>query len=647
MYRFMQLVNRNYGVQLSGYADLHQWSINHLADFWQTLWQWADVSAAAQGQRVLVDGHQMPGARWFPEARLNYAENLLRYRDDQTALVFVDENLHRQSLTYQDLYQQVAQLASALRHAGIQPGDRVAGFMPNTIATVVAMLATASIGAVWSSCSQDFGVLGVLDRLSQIQPRILFTCNGYLYNGQPQVCLDKIARLAQRLSSLEKVIITPLLPATYGGDLRQLNQQIKQTDQQQSWPEVVWYDDFIDPTATDITFAQMRFADPLFIMYSSGTTGKPKCIVHSVGGTLLQHLKEHQLHTNIQRQDKVFYFTTCGWMMWNWLVSGLASGCTLILFEGAPFKSSTLLMDLVQQEKITVFGTSAKYLSHLQKMGARPSQTHDLSSLHTILSTGSPLSPESFDYVYEHIKADLMLASISGGTDIISCFVLGCPLLPVYRGQIQAPGLGMAMAIYNAAGAAVVDETNELVCTRPFPSMPIYFWGDETGQKYHKAYFAHYHNTWSQGDYAKLTPQGGFVIYGRSDAVLNPGGVRIGTAEIYNQVNALPQVQESLAIGQTWQQDVRIILFVVLQAEEQLDAALIAHIKHHIRQHTSPRHVPAKIIQVADIPRTVSGKIVELAVKNLVHNRPVTNQDSLANPEALAHFVDLPELQKE
>jgi acetoacetyl-CoA synthetase len=496
---------------------------------------------------------------------------------------------------------------------------------------VIAMLATTSIGAVWSSCSPDFGIEGVVDRFGQIAPRILFATDGYYYNGKACDSLERLAGIVRQIDSVEKVIVAPLLntrPALSG--IR----------------DGVVFDDFLDRSAVELDFAQLPFDHPLYILYSSGTTGVPKCIVHGAGGTLLQHLKEHQLHVDLSRDDVFFYFTTCGWMMWNWLVSGLASGATVVLYDGSPFAGEgTVLLDAIDAEGITVFGTSAKFIAALEKAGRRPRESHALHSLKTILSTGSPLAHESFEYVYRDFKRDVCLSSISGGTDILSCFVGGCPILPVYAGEIQAPGLGMAVAIWDEAGNSLRQQKGELVCTQPFPSCPLGFWRDEGGGKFHNAYFSRFPNVWAHGDYGEVTEHGGYVIYGRSDAVLNPGGVRIGTAEIYRQVERVSEVVESIAIGQAWQNDVRVVLFVVLRQGVKLTEGLQAAIRQVIRDNTTPRHVPAKIIQVSDIPRTISGKIVELAVRNVVHGAPVANTDALANPQALELYRDLPELR--
>ena len=635
MQQFMLQMNAKHQLNMQSYADLHAWSVDDIATFWDEIWQLSGVVAQHKGDTILNQGNRMPGAEWFPEAKLNYAENLLKHRDTATALVFCGEDGKRLELSYADLYLRVAQLSSALRQHGIQAGDRVAGFMPNVIDTVVAMLAASSMGAVWSSCSPDFGINGVLDRFGQIKPRILFTTDGYLYNGKKLNSLERVAGIAAQLDSIERIIVCDHLDTR--ADLSVLEATVP--------GKAVHLNDFIDADATEVEFTPMNFADPLYVMYSSGTTGVPKCIVHSIGGTLLQHNKEHILHTDVKRDDVLFYYTTCGWMMWNWLVNGLSVGCAVVLYDGSPFKEPAIMMDMAEQEKVSIFGTSAKYIAAIEKAGIKPIQSHDLSNLRTILSTGSPLAHESFDYVYTDIKQDILLASISGGTDIISCFALGCPILPVYRGQLQCAGLGMAVEIFNDDGQTVKQEKGELVCTKPFPCMPIYFWDDKDGRKYHDAYFDQFNNIWAHGDYGEITAENGVIIHGRSDAVLNPGGVRIGTAEIYRQVEAVAGVQESIVIGQNWDDDVRVILFVVLKPSVQLDDELVKNIKQQIRANTTPRHVPAKVIQVADIPRTISGKIVELAVRKVVHNELVKNKDALANPQALDLFANLPELQ--
>ena len=628
---FMKAVATDHGVSLPDFAALHRWSIDEPETFWRALWSFAGVIAESQGERVLVDGDKMPGAMWFPEARLNFAENLLRRRDSEPAIIFWNEQRTRRSLSYAELYGQVSVVAQALAEEGVEAGDRVGGFMPNMPEAIIAMLAATSLGAVWSSCSPDFGIAGAMDRFGQIEPKVLFTADGYFYNGQVIDSLERARGIAEKLPSLKRLVIIPTVsdaPVIDGLD-----------------NAAVW-DDFTAAFAPgEIEFRQLPFDHPVYIMYSSGTTGVPKCIVHGAGGTLLQHLKEHQLHTDIMRGDRVFYFTTCGWMMWNWLVSALASEATVMLYDGAPFHpDGNTLFDFAAEERITIFGTSAKFLDAAEKAGIEPARTHDLGALRAILSTGSPLRPESFDYVYRDIKAEVCLSSVSGGTDIISCFAGGNPIGPVWRGELQVLALGMRVAAFDENGKAVFGKKGELVCTQPFPSMPVGFWHDPDGAKYHAAYFDVYPSVWRHGDYIEITEHGGMIIYGRSDAVLNPGGVRIGTAEIYRQVEQLDEVVESLVIGQDWQGDTRIILFVRLRDGLLLDDALIDKIKQQIRAHTTPRHVPARVLQVADIPRTISGKIVELAVQNVVHGRPVKNRDALANPEALELFRDLPQL---
>lgn len=633
LYRFMEAVRHQWQEPIDDYNALYRWSIECPEKFWQTLWTFSDVIGDMGSDPILLNGDKMPGAQWFPEARLNFAQNLLRRRDGATAIIFWGEDKVKRVLSHAWLWEQVAQVAKVLRKQGVTKGDRVVGYLPNIPETIVAALATASIGAIWSSCSPDFGVSGTLERFCQIEPKVLFCTNGYHYNGKSYSSQDKLPEIVAGLPTLKRVVIYSYL-----------NEPLKKLKKSCSWDNFLRY----EPKAATIQFEMLPFAHPLYILFSSGTTGPPKCIVHSAGGSLLQHLKEHLLHLDLRPEDRLFYFTTSSWMMWNWLVSALASEATLILYDGSPFyPDDTILFDYAEQEKITVFGTSAKYIDALNKKGAKPSETHDLTSLRTLLSTGSPLQPEGFDFVYQSIKQDICLSSISGGTDILSCFALGNPILPVWRGELQCRGLGMKVEIYNDSGKAIQGSKGELVCTAPFPSMPIGFWNDPDDEKYKKTYFDRFPNTWLQGDYAELTEQGGMVIYGRSDAVVNPGGVRIGTAEIYRQAERIDQVVESLAIGQQWQADVRLILFVRLRDKLVLDDHLIDKIKQTIRKNVSHRHVPAKIIQVADIPRTRSGKIVELAVRNIVEGEPLTNKSSIANPEALELYKNIPELQQD
>ncbi len=632
---FMREVERDHGERIADYAALYNWSIREPEKFWRQVWNFCGVIAQAQGDITLENPHAMPGARWFPQARLNFAENLLRRTDDEAAILFWGEDRVQGSVTFAKLRQEVSRLAQALRASGVQGGDRVAGYMPNLPGTVIAMLAATSLGAIWSSCSPDFGVQGVVDRFSQIEPKILFSADGYFYNGKTIDVVERLAEIAKKLPSVQQVVVVPY--TRHDPDIGGI-------------PGATTVHDYMAPfEPRAIEYAQLAFDHPVYIMYSSGTTGVPKCIVHGAGGTLLQHLKEQVLHVDVKHGERMFYFTTCGWMMWNWLVSGLAAGSTLLLYDGSPFlRDGAILFDFAQAEGMTVFGTSAKFIDALAKAGLKPAHTHKLDGLRVMMSTGSPLAPEGFDYVYKHVKRDINLASISGGTDIISTFVLGNPLLPVWRGEIQCRGLGMKVEVFDDDGRPLRGEKGELVCTAPFPSMPVGFWADAGGEKYRAAYFEKYPNVWCHGDYVELTEHDGMIIYGRSDAVLNPGGVRIGTAEIYRQVEQLEEVVECLVIGQDWPpvqpNDVRVVLSVRLRDGLALDDALRDKIKRHIRTNTTPRHVPAKIAQVSDIPRTKSGKIVELAVRNVVHGRPVKNLEALANPEALEFFRGRPEL---
>lgn len=633
--RFLTTINDRHATRLGSYEDLHRWSIDAVDTFWTAVWDECGV-VGERGECAISDRDDMFRARFFPDASLNFAENLLRRRDDTDAMVFWCEERLRSRLSWNDLHASVSCLAQALRDAGVKRGDRVAALLPNTPDAIVAMLATASIGATWSSCSPDFGRGAVLDRFGQIEAKVLIACDGYFYAGKEIDLLPKLCGIANDLTSVEQVVVIPFLRTALGnapstGDV----------------PRAVLFDDFVaDFEEREIEFERVPFQHPLYILFSSGTTGAPKCIVHSVGGTLLQHLKEHQLHSDIRPGDRVFYFTTCTWMMWNWLVSALASEATILLYDGSPFHpNGEILFDYADAEQMTHFGTSAKFIDALKKQDIKPMQTHDLSSVRLMASTGSPLVAESFDFVYQHIKKDMYLASIAGGTDIVSCFVLGNPLTAVRRGEIPGPGLGMDVEIWDDDGTAVIGEKGELVCRQPFPSMPVGFWGDEDGKKYHAAYFEKFPGVWAHGDFAEVTSHGGFIIHGRSDATLNPGGVRIGTAEIYRQVEQVDTVLESIAIGQTWDDDVRVVLFVVLRDDATLTPELVNELRVRIRSGASPRHVPAKIVQIADIPRTKSGKISELAVREIVEGREVKNKGALANPDALELYRNLPALQ--
>ena len=633
MFRFMGAINNQYNQDFSEYTALHQWSIDQIPDFWEAMWDFADIIASERFSQVVDDLNKMPGAKWFQGARLNFAENLLRFQDDQTALIFYGESQVRRKLTYAQLYDQVARLAQSLKQMGIAPGDRVVGFMPNMPESIIAMLAATSLGATWSSCSPDFGIKGVLDRFGQIKPRVLFTADGYFFKGKRIDSLDRIAHILEDLPSIEKVVVVPYTQED--PDIHAI-------------PNAILYDAFRSQTKNlSINFSQLPFDHPLYIMYSSGTTGLPKCMVQSAGGILIHHLKELMLHSDLKRQDTIFYFTTCGWMMWNWLVSSLAVGATLVLYDGNPFHPSPdALWQMAQDEKITVFGTSAGYIAALQNTGLRPGQKFDLAPLRAILSTGSPLSIEGFEFIYDAVKSNLQLASIAGGTDINGCFALGNPMGPVYAGELQCRGLAMDVKAFDENGQAVVDQQAELVCTAPFPSMPIYFWDDPEGQKYHSAYFDVYPNVWRHGDYIVITPRGGVVMFGRSDATLNPGGVRIGTAEIYRQIDQIEEVADSVVVGQDWNNDVRVILFVKMVEGVELSDEIKQKIKATIRTNASPRHVPAKIIAVADVPYTLNMKKVEIAVKKVIQHQPVLNKDALVNPEALDYYADIKELQE-
>ncbi|MEK9784451.1 MAG: acetoacetate--CoA ligase [Gammaproteobacteria bacterium] len=630
MTRFAEDASSRWGRSFVDYSELHRWSVMHPEEFWRSVWDWTGAMGSGSLDPVIEHPERIPGAIWFPNLRLNFARNLLRRRDDGPALLFRAEDKVKRSVSHRELYLEVACIAAALRQAGVTSGDRVCGFMPNMPETVSAMLACASLGATWSSCSPDFGVQGVLDRFGQIEPKVLFSADGYWYNGKAHDSLNKLKAIRDGLPTVTHVVVVPFLsrdPQLSG---------IRDAEQ---------LEDFcVD--ATEIDFVDVPFNHPLYVMYSSGTTGVPKCIIHGVGGSLLQHLKEQQLHVDLRSDDRLFYFTTCGWMMWNWLVGGLASGATLALYDGSPFyPDGNVIFDFVAEEQINVLGTSAKFIDAIAKAGLRPKETHDLSNVRTILSTGSPLNPEGFDYIYDAVSSSACLSSISGGTDIMGCFMGGNPTLPVWKGEIQGPMLGMQIEVRGDDNRLLsAGEKGELVCANAFPSMPLGFWNDPDGERYHEAYFDKFPNVWCHGDYITITEHGGIVVFGRSDAVLNPGGVRIGTAEIYRQAERIPEVMESLVIGQQWQGDVRVVLFVRLQDGLTLDDDLRERIRSEIRTNTTPRHVPAKVIAVADIPRTKSGKIVELAVRKIVHNEPVLNREALANPEALDLFANLSDL---
>ena len=630
MYRFMQGVNQNYGTDFNDYEALYQWSVEHLEAFWTEMWRFAEIRPQAGSARVIDNPAIMPGAHWFPDSRLNFAENLLRCRDDKTALIFRGEDTVRRTLTYKELYAATAKVAAALRAAGVVPGDRVVGFMPNMPETIIAMLAAASLGATWSSCSPDFGIKGVLDRFSQTRPKVLFTADGYYFKGKAMDSLEKIAGIIKELPSIAKIVVGPYTRER--PDLTTL-------------PHAVYYSDFADNDAQDIEFARLPFEHPLYIMYSSGTTGLPKCMVQSAGGVLLNQLKELLLHTDLTYEDTIFYFTTCGWMMWNWLTASLATGATLVLYDGNPFHPAPdALWRMAQEENISIFGTSAGYIAALKKAGVKPGKQFDLKALKALLSTGSPLSKEDFRFIYREVKEDLQLASISGGSDLNGCFALGNPMGPVYEGELQCRGLGLKVFAYDEDGRPVVGEKGELVCTAPFPSMPVSFWNDESGEKYRSAYFEKFPGVWTHGDFIEVTERGGLIIYGRSDATLNPGGVRIGTAELYRVMDQMEEVDDCVVVGQEWQGDIRVILFVKLKQGFDLTDALQKKIRTNIRANASPRHVPAKILAAPDIPYTLNMKKVELAVQKTIHGREVKNKDSLMNPGVLDFFANLAEL---
>jgi acetoacetyl-CoA synthetase len=629
--RFMRFVRERYHAPVPDYPALHRWSIEFPENFWSALWDFGEVRAQTRATQILEDGNRMPGARWFIDARFNYAENLLRRDGDTPAIIFLNERGQRRQLSWRELRQQTARVADGLRAAGVQPGDRVAGYLPNIPETVIAMLAATSLGAVWSSCSPDFGPSGVIDRFGQITPKVLFAADGYRYAGKTLDCMTTVREVKQKIPGIEHVVLVPYLSERPALD---------------TIDRAVAFGDFGSDGA-QLSFAQLPFDHPAFILYSSGTTGVPKCIVHGAGGALLQQLKEHTLHSDMGPDDRYFYYTTCGWVMWNALAGGLATGATIVLFDGAPLlPDPRVLWRMAHDERITIFGTSPRFLVASEQAEIRPRREFELGALRTIISTGSPLNPSSYRYVYREVKPDVLLASITGGTDLMACFGGGCPIQSVYEGEIQSLSLGMKTEVYDDEGEALHGQQGELVCSAPFPSVPIGFWGDAGGTRLHATYFARYPNVWCHGDLATITSRGGLVVHGRSDTVLNPGGVRIGTAEIYRQVEKIEEVAESIAIAQQWQGDVRVVLFVRLREGVALDASLRDKIRNTIRGNTTPRHVPAKIVQAPDLPRTINGKLVELAVRETVHGRPVKNLDALANPQALDFFKDLAELRE-
>ena len=621
--QFREIVNRKYNLNLTDYNDLYDWSISCPEYFWECMWKFAHIIASESYTQICDDISKMPGAEWFSGARLNFAENLLKYSDDKIAIKFYGEDKVYRQLTYSQLCNEVEKFSTALRNMGVQKGDRVAGFIPNMPEAIIAMLATSSIGAIWSSSSPDFGIKGVLDRFSQIEPKVVIAADGYYFKGKSFDSLERLNGILTDLPSVEKVVVIKYINE---GKISHI-------------PNAIWWDDFSQSTVHKLIFEQLPFDHPVYIMYSSGTTGKPKSIVHSAGGTLIQHLKELMLHTDLKRADTIFYFTTCGWMMWNWLVSSLSVGATIVLYDGNPFHPSPdAMLKIADDAKINIFGASAKFIGSLEAEGIKPSQISNFPHLRVILSTGSPLSDESFEYVYRDWKQDVQLSSISGGTDIVSCFALGNPTLPVYRGELQCRGLGMKVESFNGEGNPQKGEQGELVCTQAFPSMPVYFWNDTNGEKYHNAYFNVFDNTWCHGDYVLINEHGGVQIFGRSDATLNPGGVRIGTAEIYQIIEKIVGVLDSVIVGHSTGDDEEVVLFVKLDDNTKLDDVLKTHIKAKVRSGCSPRHVPAKIMTAPDIPYTINGKKVEVAVKKLIHGKDVANRDALANPESLEFF---------
>ncbi len=634
IYRFMGVINEKYNRNFENYGQLYQWSIDNIPDFWASMWDFADIKASKSYERIINDLTKMPGAKWFEGARLNFSENLLRYRDDQVALIFKGESRDSIKMTYAELYDEVSLVAQYLKEIGVGPNDRVAGFMPNMPQTIIAMLAATSIGAAWSSCSPDFGIKGVLDRFGQIKPKVLFTADGYLFKGKSFDSLGRVADILKDLPSIEKVVVVPYV--NENPDISHVPNGVGLGEVREKH------------TPTEIAFEQLPADHPLYIMFTSGTTGLPKCMVQSAGGILIHHMKELMLHADLKRDDTIFYFTTCGWMMWNWLTSSLSVGASLVLFDGNPFHPDPgALWKMAQDEKISIFGTSAGYIAALMNAGVKPGKEYDLSSVKALMSTGSPLSEEGFEFIYDQVKSDLQLASISGGSDINGCFAGGNPMGPVYAGELQCRQLAMKVEAFDGEGKPVSNQQGELVCTAPAPCMPIYFWDDPDGKRYHSAYFDVYPNIWRHGDYILINDRGGVVIYGRSDATLNPGGVRIGTAEIYRQVEQIPEIADCLVVGQRWKNDVRVVLFVKMAEDHQLTEALKKQIRTTLRTNASPRHVPAKIVAVPDIPYTLNMKKVELAVKKTIEGRPVLNKDALSNPGALDYYVNIAELNED